>query len=139
DSSSAVYPPLNRRSFQPQVESLEDRLAPAAVNHPPTAKADAYSIVHDHTLRVAAAAGVLTNDTDRNGELCTLIYPQKYGKSDPNARGMTGPTNGKDEITWGGHSKEVRYWGEWVLKRVKAEIGDLYPPIPDPPYKKKPE
>ena len=28
--------------------------------------------------------------------------------------------------------KEVRYWGEWVLKKVKAEIGDLYPLIPDP-------
>jgi predicted GIY-YIG superfamily endonuclease len=23
-------------------------------------------------------------------ELCTLVYPQKYGKPDPNARGMTG-------------------------------------------------
>jgi putative DNA methylase len=60
-------------------------------------------------------------------ELCTLVYPQKYGKPDPNAKGMTGP-NG----TWGGLAEEVRYWGEWVLKRVKAEIGDLYPPIPDP-------
>jgi putative DNA methylase len=27
---------------------------------------------------------------------------------------------------------EVRYWGQWVLEKVKAEIGDLYPPIPDP-------
>jgi putative DNA methylase len=60
-------------------------------------------------------------------ELCTLVYPQKYGKPDPNAKGMTGP-NG----TWGGLADEVRYWGEWVLKKVKAEIGDLYPPIPDP-------
>lgn len=60
-------------------------------------------------------------------ELCTLVYPQKYGKPDPNAKGMTGP-NG----TWGGLADEVRYWGEWVLERVKAEIGDLYPPIPDP-------
>src|SRR5579884_1648762 len=24
-------------------------------------------------------------------ELCTLVYPQKYGKPDPNVRGMTGP------------------------------------------------
>ena len=30
--------------------------------------------------------------------------------------------------------KEVRYWGEWVLKKVRAEIGDLYPLIPDPAY-----
>ena len=67
--------------------------------------------------------------------LCTLVYPQKYGKPDPNARGMTGPRNARGETTWGGLANEVRYWGEWVLKKVKAEIGDLYPLIPDPSYK----
>jgi putative DNA methylase len=67
--------------------------------------------------------------------LCTLVYPQKYGKPDPNARGMTGPKNARGETTWGGLANEVRYWGEWVLKKVKAEIGDLYPLIPDPAYK----
>ena len=72
-------------------------------------------------------------------QLCTLVYPQKYGKPDPTARGMTGPTNAKNESTWGGLAKEVRYWGQWVLKKVKAEIGDLYPLIPDPAYKKKRE
>jgi putative DNA methylase len=68
-------------------------------------------------------------------ELCTLVYPQKCGKPDPSARGMTGPNNARGETTWGGLAKEVRYWGEWVLKKVKAEIGDLYPLIPDPSYK----
>lgn len=68
-------------------------------------------------------------------ELCTLVYPQKYGKPDPNARGMTGPKNEKDETTWGGLAEEVRYWGNWVLEKVRAEIGDLYPPIPDPEFK----
>ena len=70
-------------------------------------------------------------------ELCTLVYPQKYGKPDPNTRGMTGPKNEKGETTWGGLAEEVRYWGNWVLEKVKAEIGDLYPLIPDP--KAKPE
>lgn len=65
-------------------------------------------------------------------ELCTLVYPQKYGKPDPNARGMTGPKNAKGETTWGGLAEEVRHWGQWVLEKVRAEIGDLYPPIPDP-------
>lgn len=65
-------------------------------------------------------------------ELCTLVYPQKYGKPDPNARGMTGPKKANGETTWGGLAEEVRYWGNWVLEKVKAEIGDLYPPIPDP-------
>jgi putative DNA methylase len=68
-------------------------------------------------------------------ELCTLEYPQKYGKPDPNARGMTGPKNARGETTWGGLANEVRYWGEWVLEKVKAEIGDLYPLIPDPEFK----
>lgn len=65
-------------------------------------------------------------------QLCTLVYPQKYGKPDPAVRGMTGPKNKKGETTWGGLAAEVRYWGNWVLDRVRKEIGDLYPPIPDP-------
>jgi len=86
-------------------------------------------------------------------QLCTLVYPQKYGQPDPTARGMTGPpaplapggrgVGGEGvkpgETTWGGLAKEVRYWGEWVLKKVKAEIGDLYPLIPDPAFQGKRE
>lgn len=77
-------------------------------------------------------------------ELCTLVYPQKYGKPDPTARGMTGPpmtspsAEGGDKggvvRSWGGLAEEVRHWGNWVLQKVKAEIGDLYPPIPDPKF-----
>jgi putative DNA methylase len=65
-------------------------------------------------------------------QLCTLVYPQKYGKPDPTARGTTGPRNSKGETTWGGLAAEVRYWGNWVIDQVRKEIGDLYPPIPDP-------
>ena len=68
-------------------------------------------------------------------ELCTLVYPQKYGKPDLTARGMTGPKNAKDETTWGGLVDEVRYWGNWILEKVRAEIGDLYPTVPDPEAK----
>jgi len=70
-------------------------------------------------------------------QLCTLVYPQKYGKPDRTVRGMTGPKNEKGETTWGGLAEEVRYWGNWVLTKVRAEISDLYPPIPDPHYKGK--
>lgn len=59
-------------------------------------------------------------------QLCTLVYPQKYGKPDPSAKGST-----KDG-TWAGLAAEVQHWGKWVLEKVKEEIGDLYPPIPDP-------
>lgn len=68
-------------------------------------------------------------------QLCTLVYPQKYGKPNPTARGMTGPKNAKGETTWGGLAEEVHYWGEWVLEKVRAEIGDLYPLLPDPKFK----
>ncbi|WP_020493829.1 DUF1156 domain-containing protein [Verrucomicrobium sp. 3C] len=68
-------------------------------------------------------------------ELCTLVYPQKYGKADPTARGMVGPKNAEGETTWGGLADEVRYWGKWVLEKVRAEICDLYPLIPDPKAK----
>lgn len=62
-------------------------------------------------------------------QLCTLVYPQKYGKPDKNSKGSA------PDGTWAGLAKEVEYWGNWVLEKVRAEIGDLYPPIPDPRQK----
>ncbi len=62
-------------------------------------------------------------------ELCTPVYPQKYGKPDKNVKGSA------PDGTWAGLAKEVQYWGKWVLEKVRAEIGDLYPPIPDPKKK----
>ena len=59
-------------------------------------------------------------------ELCTLFYPQKYGKPDACAIGSA------PDGAWAGLAREVEHWGRWVEKKVKAEIGDLYPPIPDP-------
>jgi len=41
-------------------------------------------------------------------ELCTLVYPQKYGKK---------------------LADEVEKWGNWVIEKVRDEIGDLYPEI----------
>ena len=59
-------------------------------------------------------------------QLCTLVYPQQYGAADPAAHGCAA------DGTWAGLAAEVEHWGKWVLQKVKAEIGDLYPPIPDP-------
>lgn len=70
-------------------------------------------------------------------ELCTLVYPQKYGKHDSTARGMTGSKNVEGALTWGGLAEEVRFWGRCALKKVQAEIGDLYPSILDPSFKGK--
>src|SRR5262249_4018023 len=58
-------------------------------------------------------------------ELCTLYSPQQFGKAEPTARGSA-----KDG-TWAGLATEVKHWSEWVLEKVRAEIGDLYPLIPE--------
>lgn len=70
-------------------------------------------------------------------ELCTLVYPQRFGNPDPNAQGGAGAKRSDGETTWGGLAEEVRYWGNWILQQVKAEIGDLYPLIPIPNSKPK--
>ncbi|MEN6533115.1 MAG: DUF1156 domain-containing protein [Bryobacteraceae bacterium] len=89
-------------------------------------------------LRLGAEAYALDlNPVAHIIQLCTLVYPQKYGRPDATVRGMTGPKNEAGETTWGGLAEEVRYWGNSVLKKVRAEIGDLYPPIPDPQLKGK--
>ncbi len=59
-------------------------------------------------------------------QLCTLVYPQKFGKPDATVWGSA------KAGTWAGLADEVRHWGNWVLEQVRREIGDLYPPIPDP-------
>lgn len=68
-------------------------------------------------------------------ELCTLSFPQRFGRPDPTVRGATGPESTTGEATWGELADEVRHWGTRILAKVKASIGDLYPPIPDPSLK----
>src|SRR5206468_927273 len=41
------------------------------VNTPPVAVDDSYSVLHDRTLSVLAATGVLANDTDPDGDTLT--------------------------------------------------------------------
>lgn len=65
-------------------------------------------------LRLGAEAYALDlNPVAHIIELATLVYPQKYGKQ---------------------LAEDVKKWGQWVLERVRAEVGDLYPLIPDPEY-----
>lgn len=59
-------------------------------------------------------------------ELCTLVYPQKYGVPDPNSTGSA------EDATWAGLAEEVRHWGKWVQDKVRIEIADQYPPLSDP-------
>ena len=84
-------------------------------------------------------------------ELCTLVYPQQFGAPDPATVGslpspsggrgaggvgtplsLSGRWAGGEGGSWAGLAAEVEHWGRWVLERVRGEIGDLYPPIPDP-------
>lgn len=54
-------------------------------------------------------------------ELCTLVFPQKYGKPNATAVGCT------RDSTWAGLVDEVIHWGRWILANVRSEMGDLYP------------
>lgn len=53
--------------------------------------------------------------------LCTLVYPQRYGAPD---QALVGASQTK---AWAGIVDEVRYWGEKILQQVISEIRDLYP------------
>lgn len=78
----------------------------------------------------------------------TLEYPQKYGQ--PGSRAVPEYIRAKDSAKGEGRQSldfgegewtssyqrnplaaEVRYWGEWVLERAKAELSEFYPPDPD--------
>jgi putative DNA methylase len=85
-------------------------------------------------------------------ELCTLVYPQKYGQigesanqqigrsasqqigeSASQARGSTPPGTGQlpglehvAETPSNPLAADVRRWGQWVLERAREEIGHLY-------------
>lgn len=58
--------------------------------------------------------------------LCTVVYPQRYGT--PNQDLVGSGQNGE----WAGLVHETRYWGNVILNRVREEIGDLYPLVHDP-------
>ncbi|GIK37582.1 MAG: DNA methylase [Chloroflexota bacterium] len=85
-------------------------------------------------------------------ELCTLVYPQKYGRgasptADHRPQTAISQFGGHKQMALPGHEQpeqlelfggqpsvvggrslaaDVRRWGEWVLERAKAEIGHLY-------------
>ncbi|MCU0690518.1 MAG: DUF1156 domain-containing protein, partial [Polyangiaceae bacterium] len=76
-------------------------------------------------------------------ELCTLVYPQKYGRPQPLTVRDTGPQQlrlpGEElpeqmplELTLPAATEgnplaaDVRKWGQWVLERARGEIGHLY-------------
>ncbi|MHA1873780.1 MAG: DUF1156 domain-containing protein [Candidatus Heimdallarchaeaceae archaeon] len=51
--------------------------------------------------------------------LCTLVYPQKYGKSVYDEKGFAKIQNRL--------AHDVEKWGKWVLEEAKKEIGKFYP------------
>jgi putative DNA methylase len=56
-------------------------------------------------------------------ELCTLVYPQKYGQ--PEKR-MVQQGAMEVEMEVNPLAEDVRKWGEWVLERAREEIGHMY-------------
>jgi len=56
-------------------------------------------------------------------ELCTLVYPQKYGKPVIDKNGFTRIQN---KLVY-----DVQKWGKWVLEEAKKELEKFYPNDPD--------
>jgi putative DNA methylase len=56
-------------------------------------------------------------------ELCTLVYPQKYGQPEKRIV-QQGAMEVEMEVN--PLAEDVRKWGEWVLERAQEEIGQLY-------------
>lgn len=72
-------------------------------------------------------------------EKATLEYPQKYGQPIPKRQYLAERPWMKDaakqtsalEETVNPLLEDVNYWGNWVLKEAKKEIGRFYPNDPD--------
>ena len=101
-------------------------------------------------LRLGAEAhGVELNPVAYLIELCTLVYPQKYGQpvtvvpddyegpveqSELDLPGLEKPPKqirmdlpgGKPYVVQNPLAEDVRRWGEWVLEETRKEIGHLY-------------
>jgi len=82
-------------------------LTVAAVNDPPVAVADSYTVNEDATLTVDAASGVLANDTDVEGDAKTaeVVTNPTHGTLTLNANGSftytpTGNYSGPDSFTY---------------------------------------
>jgi len=61
-------------------------------------------------------------------ELCTLVYPQKYGRPEKRLV-QQGEMEVEAEVN--PLAEDVRKWGEWVLERAREEISHLYEnPLP---------
>jgi putative DNA methylase len=72
-------------------------------------------------------SGVALNPVAHLIELCTLVYPQKYGLGpDTEAKRKQGLTFGESACQL---AEDVRKWGKWVLEEAKKEIGHLYPKV----------
>jgi len=56
-------------------------------------------------------------------ELCTLVYPQKYGQPEKRIV-QQGAMEVEQEVN--PLVEDVRKWGEWVLERAREDIGHLY-------------
>jgi adenine-specific DNA methylase len=56
-------------------------------------------------------------------ELCTLVYPQKYGQ--PEKRTVQQGAM-QVEVEVNPLAEDVRKWGQWVLERAREQIGHLY-------------
>lgn len=83
-------------------------------------------------------------------QLCTLVYPQKFGhplppdapmpdyiaeaaKKNANGDGLFGGSVAEAEAEYRRNplAADLKYWGNWVLERARQDLAAFYPPDPD--------
>jgi len=106
DGSYTVSLTVTEADLDSDTETKTDYITVYPVNHPPTAVSDAYSVDEDRTLAVAAP-GVLSNDTDADGNSLTAVLDTdvKHGTLALNSDGSfvyipTANYNGTDSFTY---------------------------------------
>lgn len=60
-------------------------------------------------------------------ELCTLVYPQKYGKPVRVSSSQTNMEGENKRVIENRLAHDVSRWGKWVLEEARKDLGKLYP------------
>ena len=64
-------------------------------------------------------------------ELCTLVYPQRYGKPFEVSSKQSNIKGEKKMIVRNRLAFDVDRWGKWILQEARKDLKRFYPPDPD--------
>lgn len=59
--------------------------------------------------------------------LCSIVYPQKYGRRSQMEDEQLGLSDGRKVLVANRLVHDVKSWGDWVAREVSDELGEFYP------------